>query len=319
MVGEKPGPADLRGQRVLVTGAAGQLGTYLVPALRQSGATIIALGSRPGDGIDVDADLADQAAARRAITGAAPEVIVHAAACTDVDGIERDPARGEQSNARATSNVAEAARDIGAHLVAVSTDMVFPGNGGAPYAEDAPTAPISAYGQSKRESEQAVFAADRSFAVARTAWLYGGAGKHFPRTVVTVLRDRGSIEVVADEFGSPTFAADLAQALIQLAAVREGGVFHLVNEGSASRYELARATAELAGFDPGSVHPVSTETFLSRYPLPAKRPPDSTLRNRRGTEKGIVLRGWREALADYAPALAAQIASGPRVGPSSGG
>ena len=109
--------------------------------------------------------------------------------------------------------------------------MVFPGDGGAPYAEDAPTAPISAYGRSKLMAEQAVLEADSGFAVARTAWLYGGAGKHFPRTVLTVLRDRGGMEVVDDEFGSPTYAGDLAEALVQLAIRRGEGIFHLVNEG----------------------------------------------------------------------------------------
>ena len=108
--------------------------------------------------------------------------------------------------------------------------MVFPGDGGAPYAEDAPTAPISAYGWSKLMAEHAVLEADSGFAVARTAWLYGGAGKHFPRTVLTVLRDRGGMEVVDDEFGSPTYAGDLAEALVQLAIRRGKGIFHLVNE-----------------------------------------------------------------------------------------
>ena len=112
-------------------------------------------------------------------------------------------------------------RDAGSYLIAVSTDMVFPGDGGAPYAEDAPPAPISAYGWSKLMAERAVLELDSAFAVARTAWLYGGAGKHFPRTVLTVLRDRGGIEVVDDEFGSPTYAGDLAEALVQL-AIRRG-------------------------------------------------------------------------------------------------
>ncbi len=304
---------------MLVTGAAGQLGGYLLPELRRSGATVSALGARPGEGIDLAVDLADREAAHRAIDGAAPDVVIHGAACTDVDGIERDPALGILANARASRHVAEAAWNTGAYLVAVSTDMVFPGDGGAPYAEDAPTGPISEYGVSKLEAEHAVFEIDPKFAVARTAWLYGGRGKHFPRTVLKVLRDQGGIDVVADEFGSPTYAADLARALVLLAAERGSGVFHLVNEGRASRYDLARATAELAGFDPEGVRPVSTKEFLAKYPLPAKRPPDSTLVNRRGAAKGIILRGWREALAAYAPMLAAEIGSGQSAVPATGG
>lgn len=309
----------LDGQRVLVTGAGGQLGGYLVPELRRSGATVIAFGSRPVAGIDVAVDLADWAATSRAVAIATPDMVIHAAACTDVDGIERDPARGARSNAQATRNVAAASREAGAYLLAVSTDMVFAGDGGAPYAEDAPTNPISAYGRSKLEAEQAVLDHDPAFAIARTAWLYGGTGKHFPRTVLTVLRDRGSIDVVDDEFGSPTFAADLARALTGLAATRGSGVFHLINAGRASRFELARETADRAGFDPELVRPVSTQAFLERSPLPAPRPPDSTLSNVRAAALGIALCDWRDALRAYAPALAAEIGSRAPVAPTSGG
>jgi dTDP-4-dehydrorhamnose reductase len=297
----------LRGQRVIVTGAAGQLGRYLIPRVQEAGATLVAFGSRPGDAIDLAVDLAERESTLRAMELAAPHVIIHAAACTDVDGIERDPARGEAGNALATRHVAEAAVATGAYLAAVSTDMVFPGDGGAPYAEDAPTEPISAYGESKLAAERAVLASDGAFAVARTAWLYGGAGKHFPRTVLTVLRDRGRMDVVDDELGSPTFAGDLAVALVQLAAARGAGIFHLVNQGRASRFELARETARLAGFDPDAVRPVSTSEFLARYPLPARRPANSTLRNFRAARLGVQLRDWREALADYVPSLAAEI------------
>jgi dTDP-4-dehydrorhamnose reductase len=242
-----------------------------------------------------------------ALQAATPDVIIHAAACTDVDGIERDPRRGEHSNARATQNVVDATKDAGAYLIAVSTDMVFPGDGGAPYAEDAPTAPISAYGWSKLLAEQTVLEAASGFAVARTAWLYGGAGKHFPRTVLTVLRDRGEMEVVDDEFGSPTYAGDLAESLVQLAKRRGEGIFHLVNEGRASRFTLARETARVAGFDPEQVRPISTKAFLEQYPLPARRPADSTLRNLRAATLGVTLRDWREAVREYVPVLAAEL------------
>ncbi len=292
---------------MVVTGAAGQLGRFLVPALRRSGATVIAFGSRPGADIDVAVDLAEREAASRALRAVEPDVVIHAAACTDVDGIEREPRRGELSNAQATRNVADAAKDAGAYVIAVSTDMVFPGDGGAPYAEEAPTMPISAYGRSKLKAEHAVLDADAGFAVARTAWLYGGAGKHFPRTVLTVLRDRGGIEVVDDEFGSPTYAGDLAEALVQLAIRRGEGIFHLVNEGRASRYTLARETARTAGFDPEQVRPISTEAFLERFPLPARRPADSTLRNLRAAALGITLRDWREAASEYVPVLATEL------------
>ena len=212
--------SDLGGQRVLVTGAAGQLGYYLRSQLPATGATVITTARTSAPGIEHVADLADQAAVQVLVTATSPDVIIHAAACTDVDGIEREPARGRSGNAVATRNVAEAAATHGAYLLFVSTDMVFPGDGGAPYAEHAATNPISAYGASKLAAEEAVLAASVQFGIGRTAWLYGGAGKHFPRTVLTVLRDRGAMEVVDDEIGSPTFASDLADALIRAAASR---------------------------------------------------------------------------------------------------
>jgi dTDP-4-dehydrorhamnose reductase len=300
----------LADRRVVVTGAGGQLGRFLVPAVRRAGATVIGFGSRPDAGIDVAVDLAERDVTMDALRDAEPDVVIHAAACTDVDGIEREPWRGKRSNAQATQNVAAASKDARAYLIAVSTDMVFSGDGGAPYAEDAPTAPVSAYGWSKLKAEQAVLEAASGFAVARTAWLYGGAGKHFPRTVLTVLRDRGGMEVVDDEFGSPTYAGDLAEALVGLASRRGEGIFHLVNSGRASRFTLARETARIAGFDPQQVRPTSTGAFLERYPLPARRPADSTLRNLRAAALAIMLRDWREAVRDYVPVLAAELLPG---------
>ena len=304
---EESGSQPLTSQRVVVTGAGGQLGRLLVPAAQRAGASVIAFGSRPKPGVDVAVDLAERDAATDALRATMAGVVIHAAACTDVDGIEREPWRGERSNTQATQNVADACKDAGAYLIAVSTDMVFPGDGGAPYAEDAPPAPISAYGRSKLRAEHAVLQADPGFAVARTAWLYGGAGKHFPRTVLSVLRDRGAMEVVDDEFGSPTFAGDLAEALVALASRRGEGIFHLINDGRASRFVLAREAAKIAGFEPEQVSPISTSSFLERNPLPARRPADSTLNNLRAAALGITLRDWREAIREYVPVLAAEL------------
>ncbi len=294
-------------RRVLVTGAGGQLGGYLIEALVRNGDEPRGLGAHAGPGVDAVVDIADESAVERVITEMRPRLVIHAAAYTDVDGCERDPDRAMLINADGARNVARAARAAGAWLLAVSTDFVFPGTGGAPYDEDAAPDPISVYGRSKLAGEEAVLGEDDGFAVARTAWVYGGAGKHFPRTVLTVLRDRGEMEVVDDEVGSPSFAGDLAEALVALSARQPAGTFHLTNEGSTSRHEFAVAVAEAAGMDPSLVRPTTTPEFLARYPLPAKRPLNSTLVNRRAAELGVTLRPWREATMEYVPRLAAEL------------
>lgn len=294
--------------RVLVTGAGGQLGGYLVPALRAAGAIPIAAGHRAGDGIDIALDITDAAATGRAIAEARPDIVIHGAAMTDVDGCETDPARADAINHRGAANVANAAAKAGAWLLAVSTDFVFAGDA-APYAEDDRPDPASVYGSSKRDGERAVLAADPSFAVARTAWVYGGAGKHFPRTVLRMLAQRDTMEVVEDERGNPTFAGDLADGLVRLAAIRPSGIVHVTNAGTASRFELAREVARHAGVDPERVRPTTTAEFLAKYPLPAKRPADSSLGNRRAAAHGVQLRPWRDAVADYVPRLARELAS----------
>jgi dTDP-4-dehydrorhamnose reductase len=298
---------SLIGQRVAVTGAGGQLGRYLVPALAAQGATVLPIVHCAGSGIDHTVAIEDADAVRRLFADLRPDSVVHAAAWTDVDGCERDPERAFAANGAGARNVALAAGESGAYLLAVGTDFVFPGNGGAPYAEDAVQSPLSVYGSSKLEGEVAVLETDASFAVARTAWVFGGAGKHFPRTVLTVLRDRGAMEVVDDECGNPTFAGDLAEGLVKLLASRPSGRFHLTNTGRTSRFELARRVAALAGFDPSAVSPTSTAAFLAKYPLPAKRPADSSLANIRAAALGVTLPRWEDALIRYIPSLAAEL------------
>lgn len=296
--------SGLAGRRVLVTGAGGQVGGFLVPMLTACGAEVRGLGTRPGSYVDHVVDIRDQPAVQRVVAESDPDAIIHAAAYTDVDGGERNPEQAKAVNAEGSANVAAAAVNVGAHLLAISTDFVFAGDGGAPYEEDAAPNPISVYGSSKLAGERAVLEANPGFAVIRTAWVWGGAGKHFPRTVLTVLQSRGAMEVVDDEAGCPTHAGDLALGIIRLLAAGASGIYHLAGNGRTTRFELARAVAAAGGMDPATVTPTTTGAFLAKYPLPALRPADSTLANVRAAELGIALPPWQDAVQRAVPDLA---------------
>lgn len=294
---------------ILITGAGGQLGTYLRSHLAAQGTAFAGTGTRAGEGVDHVADIADAGAIDRVLDRVKPSVVIHGAAYTDVDGCERDPERADAVNHRGARAVAEAAKRSGAHVIAIGTDFVFSGMHGAPYSERAKPDPISVYGASKLAGEEAVLETDPSFAVARTAWVYGGAGKHFPRTVLNVVASQGEMAVVDDETSCPTFAGALAEALVALAALRPSGIFHLTNEGAVSRYEFARAIMIAAGNEPDLISPISTEEFLKSYPLPAKRPANSALENHRAAKLGVRLPDWRSSLQAYVPRLVRELGS----------
>ncbi len=295
---------------ILITGAGGQLGTYLRQHLAEAGAKFVGIGSRAGDGIDHVVDIADAVAVDRAFEEVKPSVVIHGAAYTDVDGCERDPERADAVNHRGARAIAEASKRTGAYVLAVGTDFVFSGTKGSPYSERSEPDPISVYGSSKLAGEQAVLEMDPSFAVARTAWVYGGAGKHFPRTVLGVVTSRGEMAVVDDETSCPTYAGALAEGLLGLATQRPSGIFHLVNEGAVSRYEFARAIMIAAGNDADLISPISTEAFLASYPLPAKRPANSALENNRAAQLGVRLPDWRSSLQTYVPRLVKEMSGG---------
>jgi dTDP-4-dehydrorhamnose reductase len=271
--------------RILITGADGQLGRELVRALAPHGELI------PSAQADLDVThpgCADKVASLR------PEWVVHAAAATDVDGCERKPERAMAVNAEGTRQVADGCRRAGAGLVYLSTDYVFDGSKGAPYAEGDHPAPLNVYGRSKLEGEQAARDVAPYWTIVRTAWLYGIHGRNFVKTILARVTAGEPLRVVKDQVGSPTYAGDLAEAIALLLSRGRTGMYHVTNDGACSWYEFAREILRLAGLDPVTVTPI-TSAELGR---PARRPAYSVLENAAWQAAGFPpLRPWREALA----------------------
>jgi len=277
--------------RIVVTGADGQLGVELVPALAVHGEVI---SSTLADLDITDPDCADRVAALK------PDWVVHTAAATDVDGCEREPEWAMAVNAEGTRLVAEGCRRVGAGLLYVSTDYVFDGRKGAPYVESDAPAPLSAYGRSKLEGERWVQRLAPRWTIVRTAWLYGVHGKNFVKTILGKTTAGESLRVVDDQVGSPTYAVDLAGAIALLVSRGRTGLYHVTNSGSCSWYEFTLEILRLAGPGGSTVSRI-TSVQLS---LPARRPGYSALENAAWKAAGLPsLRLWKEALADMLSAL----------------
>lgn len=227
---------------LLVTGAGGQLGLALLAAAETRG--LECLGARHRDLPVEDADLVSTR-----LLELRPRNVIHAGAWTDVDGCERDPERAERINGMGTAHVAAACAAIGARLIHVSTDFVFDGSERAPYTEDSPCRPLSAYGRSKHSGEQAVLRhRSPDFHVVRTSWVFGPGGKNFPSAILARARSGEPLRVVDDQTGSPTFTPDLAEALLDLAGSgAEGGIWHAANEGVCTWHRFATELLAAAG------------------------------------------------------------------------
>lgn len=300
--------------RVLVTGAAGQLGRDLVDVLggsvpRGGGANptpSLGAGSRgKASACDVVAadhrslDVSDRSQVAEALEQLRPDVVVHCAAWTAVDACEADPGRAFAVNAMGTRHVAEAAGRHGAHVVYVSTDYVFDGTSEVPYVEwDRPN-PLSVYGRSKLGGELEL-GADAT--VVRTSWVCGYHGANMVRTVLRMMAQPGPLRFVDDQRGSPTFTADLAVALAEVSRARLPGVFHLTNQGETTWFEFARAVVEAAGGDTGRVQPITTAELDP--PRPAPRPANSVLDNLAWRCLGAeLLPPWQDGLGRLLAAL----------------
>lgn len=276
--------------RYLVTGASGMLGQDLQAALARdpdARREVTALSRAELDVTDRDAVLA-------AVGG--HDLVINAAAYTNVDGAETHEDEAFAINAAGVENLAVAAREHGARLLTISTDYVFDGAGTSPYPEDAPRDPLNAYGRSKAEGERLALAAHPAGVfIVRTAWLYGAGGPNFAATMLRLAASNPTVSVVDDQLGQPTWTADLAAALVELAeSDATPGIYHATNGGQTSWYGFARAIFAEAGLDPERVLPTDSASFVR----PAPRPAYSVLGHAAWDRAGLApLRDWREALA----------------------
>jgi dTDP-4-dehydrorhamnose reductase len=281
--------------RWVITGSRGQLGHALAGTLAAAGAPLAAAGDLP------ELDIADPASLAHGFEGlAAPLVVVNAAALTQVDRCEREPAAAFRANAEGAGRLAELCGARGFGLVHVSTDYVFKGDGARPYREDDPPAPVSEYGRSKLEGERRVLAACPRALVVRTSWVFG-RGRNFIAAILSQARarrqggDATPLRVVDDQRGRPTYAADLAEAILRLVEAGAHGLYHVANRGEATWWEVARASLDEAGFGDLGVDRIRT----GELNLAAPRPAYSVLDCAKAEAQGVRPRSWRDALRAY--------------------
>lgn len=289
--------------KILITGANGQLGTELQRVLREMRAEI---GPLPADyqGAEVVAldseglDITDENAVASELSKGY-DLVINAAAYTNVDGCESNTEDADAVNHLGPAHLARACEEHGAKLVQVSTDYVFPGNEEGDRVETDPVKPISAYGRTKLAGEEAVEELCSRYFIVRTAWLYGYKGKNFAKTMIRLAKKFGKISVVADQFGNPTSANDLAYEILELALTQEYGVYHCTNNGTCSWFDFACAVVDLAGI-PCEKEPLTSVEYKQRFPQSADRPHFSSLKNAHlEATIGDEMRPWEEAVKTY--------------------
>ncbi|MBN1872343.1 MAG: dTDP-4-dehydrorhamnose reductase [Candidatus Omnitrophica bacterium] len=292
--------------KVLITGSSGMLGMDLILALKDScditGIDIIENKSPKGGAITFKkCDITDRNEILNVIDKINPEVVIHAAAWTDVDSCELDKEKAMAVNYEGTHNVALGCKNSGALMFYISTDFIFDGSKSEPYLEDDKAAPVNIYGLSKLKGEEAVRKELYRYCIVRTSWLFGKYGRNFVDIILDKADANKELRVVFDQFGSPTFTKDLSEAISNLMDIASknkemGGVYHFCNSGTCSWFKYAEEILKIANRTHVRIVPITSQE-LNR---PAARPPMSAL----NTEKycdvtGEVPREWRKALEDY--------------------
>lgn len=295
---------SVRIKKLLLVGSKGMLANRIIALLPPEYALT---------GVDLpEFNITDQGQVSSLIEKLRPEVIINCAAYTNVDGCETEQALANRVNGDAVGYLAVAANKVDAVLVHVSTDYVFDGRKKTPYVEDDLANPQSAYGRSKLLGEQKLLASSlKRFFIVRTSWLYGPGGKNFVETIIRLSRERKEVGVVADQFGTPTYTGDLAEAIFNLLSLNTSlqsvptpshyGTYHFSNSGSCNWYEfanevvaIARQNGEVLKLE--AIRPIKTE----EYPLPAKRPAFSVFSKvKYSAATRAMVPNWKESLAKY--------------------
>ncbi len=274
--------------KVLVTGVKGQLGYDVCRVLADRSIEYV--------GVDIeDFDITDAKAVKAYITACKPTAIIHCSAFTAVDKAEDMPEVCQAVNCDGTQNIAEAAKEIGAKMMYISTDYVFSGTGDAFYQPDDKPAPVSTYGKTKWMGEEAVKETIDNYFIVRISWVFGINGGNFVKTMLRLAETKTDLNVVCDQIGSPTYTYDLARLLCDMIVTEKYGIYHATNEGICSWAEFAAEIMTLAGKST-AIHPIPS----SEYPTKAVRPLNSRMSKDKLTDKGFArLPDWKDALIRY--------------------
>jgi dTDP-4-dehydrorhamnose reductase len=286
--------------RILITGSKGQVGSQIVDMIRRGSseigeipaeikkAEVIGMGSK-------ELDISDLYEVREIIGENKPDVVINAAAYTDVDGCESNEDRAFSVNAYGAKNLAIVCEEIGAKLVHISTDYVFSGVGNKPFNEDDETLPKSSYAMSKDMGDKYVKEFCSKYFIIRPSWVYGYNGKNFVYTIMRLAKEKGVIKVVNDQIGNPTNAEDIAHHVLKLIVTDKYGTYHCAGHGQCSWYDFACRIVELAG-----IACIVLPCTSDEYPSPTKRPAYSVLENERlRITVGDEMRYWEEALISF--------------------
>lgn len=282
--------------KILLTGAAGMLGTALSESLANEGHRVIRTDK---SGVNVTLDVRDSRAVLQLILGENPDLVFHLAAETDVDFCERNPDHAYMTNTVGTENICLACQKLDIQLVYLSTAGVFDGEKPEPYVEFDKPNPVNVYGRSKWEGEKVVRNLLRRYFIFRAGWMVGGwtIDKKFVRKIIDQLKSRSEIEAVNDKYGSPTFTSDFARNVMRVVETQRYGLFHMVNKGTCSRHDIALKIVKFMGLEQRvRVKPVSSAEF----PLPALRARSEMMRNYKLELLGLNnMPAWEESLKTY--------------------